>query len=107
MYTRESCAVGVQDNVFLTGVPKRPVVGEDGVARDFEPVSLPGVNTTCGRPDFFTLLSDAADIAKALGETRAAVLICGSLGIVRSIQDDIPKIVTDVAIDLHYEVLAF
>ena len=97
----------MQDNVFLTGVPKRPVVGEDGVARDFEPVSLPGVNTTCGRPDFFTLLSDAADIAKALGETRAAVLICGSLGIVRSIQDDIPKIVTDVAIDLHYEVLAF
>lgn len=97
----------MQDNVFLTGVPKRPVVGADGVARDFEPVALPGVNVTCGRPDFFTLLCDAADVAKALGEPRVAVLICGSLGIVRSIQDLLEKLPTDVAVDLHYEVLAF
>eukprot|EP00892_Ulva_mutabilis_P004391 jgi/Ulvmu1/2323/UM013_0171.1 len=99
--------VAGEDNVFLTGVPKRPTTGPDGIVRLFQPVSLPGVNTTCGRPDFFTLLSDAADIAKALGEPRVAVLVCGSLGIVHSIQDDIPNIATSVSIDLHYEVLAF
>ena len=90
--------------MYLTGVPKPPVADAPS---NSDPVGIPGVSTTWGRPHLFTLLSLAAAAAKAVGEARIAVLVCGSRGVVDAIQDAVDTVTTGVALDVHSEVLSF
>lgn len=69
--------------------------------------SVLGFSTKWGRPQFQEVLYGAAQAAHAAGETRVAMLICGTQEIVNSCRHSVHLDGSDIAFDIHYEVLAF
>lgn len=119
----------VQEHVFLTGTRPPDVMSRGELRKAFAggyiggpgvPVSSSSINgvpmsstsvlgfsTKWGRPQFQEVLFSAAQAAHAAGETRVAMLICGTQEIVNSCRHCVHLDSSDISFDIHYEVLAF
>lgn len=90
-----------------TGGTGMPVSSASVSGVPMSSTSVLGFSTKWGRPQFQEVLYSAAQSAHAQGETRVAMLICGTQEIVNSCRHCVHLDGSDVSFDIHYEVLAF